>query len=75
MVKSCDFYSHRCCWFTICLIKYAVILASGEPNATNKSFDFMDIINSGTYQIQIGSITFPQLQLNAETNRSAILQE
>ena len=35
----------------------------------------MDIINSGTYQIQVGSITFPQLQLNTETNRSAILQE
>ena len=35
----------------------------------------MDITSSGTYQIQIGFITFPQLQLNAGTNRSAILQE
>ena len=44
-------------------------------NAVNKLFDFMDITSGGTYQIQIGFITFPQLQLNAGTNRSAILQE
>ena len=56
-------------------IKSALILACNGTNAVNKLFDFMDITNSGTYQIQIGSITFPQLQLNAGTNRSAIIQE
>ena len=35
----------------------------------------MDITNGGTYQISIGGVCFPQLQLNAGTNRSAIIQE
>ena len=32
------------------------------------------ITSGGTYQILIGSISFPQLQLNAGTNSSAIFQ-
>ena len=48
------------------------ILGSNGIHDSNKSFDFMDIMIGGTYQIQIGSITFPQLQLKAGTNRSAI---
>ena len=35
----------------------------------------MDITNGGTYQIQIGSKCFPQLQLNAGTNESTFIQE
>ena len=40
-----------------------------------KSFDFMDITNGRTYQISIGGVLFPQLQLNTGTNGSAIVQE
>ena len=56
-------------------IKSAIIVASNGTNATQKSFDFMDITNGGTYQISIGGVTFPQLALNAGINRSAIIQE
>ena len=56
-------------------IKSALILSSGGTNCTNKSFDFIDITNKGTYQIQIGSICFPQLHLSVKNNRAAILQE
>ena len=54
----------------------ALILCSGTGgNAVNKSFDFFDITTGGTYQIMIGGVCFPRLQLNAGLNRSAILQE
>ena len=56
-------------------IKSALILASNGTHATNKSFDFMDITNGGTFQIQIGGKVFPQLQLNSATNKSAFIQE
>ena len=56
-------------------IKYVLILANNGTNATNKSFDFMDITNSGTYQVQIGSSAYPQLQLNSGTNKCAFIQE
>ena len=56
-------------------IKSALILSSGGTNCVNKSFDFIDITNKGTYQIQIGSIWFPRLQLNIKYNRAAVLQE
>ena len=54
-------------------IKSALILSSGGTNCTNKSFDFIDITNKETYQLQIGSICFPQVQLNVKNNRAAIL--
>ena len=62
-------------WFAS--IKSALILASGGTNCVNKSFNFIDILNKGTYQIMIGSICFPQLilQLNVKYNWAAILQE
>ena len=55
-------------------IKVALILGNNGVNATNKSFDLIEITNDGTYQLQIGSICFPQLCLNSGTNRYAILQ-
>ena len=54
-------------------IKSALILCSGGTNPTKKSFDCMDLTNDGTYQLQIGSVCFPQLSLNAGPSRSAIL--
>ena len=56
-------------------MKSALILSSGGTNCVNKSFDFIDITNKGTYQIQIGSICFPQLQLNVKYTNASILQE
>ena len=56
-------------------IKSVLILASGGTNCTNKSFDFIDITDKGTYQLMIGSQCFPQLKLNCKYNRAAILQE
>ena len=35
----------------------------------------MDLTNGGTYQVQIGSYCFPQLQLNTGTNKCAFIQE
>jgi hypothetical protein len=54
-------------------IKAATII----PNFTatyNKSFDSYDITRGGSYQIQIGNLLYPQLSLNATTNK-AFLQE
>ena len=34
-------------------IKFALILGNNGTNAVNKSFNFMDITNGGTFQIQI----------------------
>ena len=56
-------------------IKSVLILASNGTNATNKSFDFMDLSNGGTYQVQIASKMFHQMQWNAGTNKSAFTQE
>ena len=56
----------------------SIISAIIIPNFSgtyNKSFDSYDITRGGTYQTQIGSNMFPQLCLNAGTNKSAFLQE
>ena len=55
-------------------IKSAIII----PNFSgtyNKSFDSYDLTRGGTYQIMIGSNVYPQLCLNAGTNKAAIIQE
>ena len=56
-------------------IKSCFILGGGGTNTVNHSFDAIDISNSGTYQISIGGVVFPQLSLNSGQNRNAIIQE
>ena len=55
-------------------IKSALILPSNVINAVNKSFDFIDITNAGTYNCKSEVWNFYNSNF-IQTKRSAILQE
>ena len=55
-------------------IRNVYILGCGT-NTPNFNFDFIDITNGGTYQVNIGGKVYPQIALNATNNKAAIIQE